>query len=213
MCNVHYEPLDILSGDSYVIRNINSDETFICLVDGMGKGISASLSAMLSSSSINYYVDHICKKDKPFDFEHFLGYIFDFLQPTLLEDEAISAHFILLDKENNRLDYAIFSMPPIICYSKLNGLSKIKSNNIPFSKYGKSFKVDSVSLDGVEKFLVHSDGLNENGVGEGENTYSSYLQNDFVQSDSIESFQSMIDEKITEAEDDITYIYLKNTTL
>lgn len=212
LCDVHYEPLDILSGDSYVIREINSNETFICLVDGMGKGISASLSAMLSSSSVNYYVDYIQKKNTGFKFEIFLEYIFDFLQPTLLEDEAISAHFLLIDKKSNQLYYSIFSMPPIICYSGRKGLTKIKSNNIPFSKYGKFFKVDSASLDGVEKFLIHSDGLNENSIGNNEQTYANYLENDFIESDSISSFQDKIDEKIIQPEDDITYIYLKNTT-
>jgi CheY-like chemotaxis protein len=208
-CKVHYEPLDILSGDSYVIREVNDNETFIFLVDGMGKGISASLSAMLSSASVNYYIDNVQKKDEVFDFDGFLGYIFDFIQPTLLEDEAISAHFILLNKKDNELYYSIFSMPPIICCTQDKDLIKIKSNNIPFSKYGKSFRVDSISLDGVEKILLHSDGLNENSVKNNDLTYGQYLEDDFILSDSKESFQDRIDSKIGQAEDDMTYIYLK----
>jgi len=210
-CEVHYEPLDILSGDSYVIREVNENETFIFLVDGMGKGISASLSAMLSSASVNYYIDNIQKKNQLFNFDSFLEYIFDFIQPTLLEDEAISAHFMLLNKKDNKLDYSLFCMPPIICISDTNDLKKVKSNNIPFSKYGKSFRVDTISLDGIEKILIHSDGLNENAVENNSLTYGQYLEEDFIHSNSKDAFQNSIDSKIAQAEDDITYIYLKKS--
>jgi len=207
-CRVHYEPLDILSGDSYVIRNLNDKETFIFLVDGMGKGISASLSAMLSSASINYYVDNIYIKENDFDFSHFLTYIFAFIQPTLLEDEALSAHFLLYGKTQDELQYAIFSMPPLICVSKSHELTRIKSNNPPLSKYCKNFKVDTLSLKDISKILVHSDGLNENSVDNGTKVYGDYLQEDFINSKDKTAFDKAVQRRILKAEDDITYIYL-----
>lgn len=207
-CGVHYESLDILSGDSYVIRNLNDKETFIFLVDGMGKGISASLSAMLSSASINYYIDNIYSQDNGFDFSHFLTYIFAFIQPTLLEDEAISAHFLLYDKTQDELQYAIFSMPPLLYLSKESELTKVKSNNPPLSKYCKNFKIDTLSLEDVSKILVHSDGLNENSVNNGTKIYGEYLEEDFASSKNKDEFDKTVQSRLIEAEDDITYIYL-----
>jgi len=37
-----YRPLDTLSGDAYSARRIDEYRTFYLLVDGMGKGVSAS---------------------------------------------------------------------------------------------------------------------------------------------------------------------------
>ena len=209
-CEVHYEPLDILSGDSFVIRHLNRDETFLLLVDGMGKGISASLSAMLSSVAVNYYVDSIYNKEEPFDFSHFLDYIFTFIQPTLLEEEVLSAHFLLYKREEDMLEYAIFSMPPLLCLSQNGELTRVKSNNPPLSKYGKNFNIHSLSLKDVAKILLHSDGLNENSVDNGTKVYGDYLQEDFIHSKDKESFQKCVTNRIMKAEDDITYIYIRS---
>lgn len=208
-CDVHYQPLDILSGDSYLIRKLNETQTFVFLVDGMGKGISASLSAMISSACINYYIDNVNSKEDQFKFSSFLKYTFAFLQPTLLEDEVISAHFLLFDKNSEKLKYAIFSMPPIVCISTKNELSKIKSNNPPISKYWNSFNINEISLKNIDKVLIHSDGLNENSVKGSENTYGFYLQKDFLDSKDQKAFKEKIQDKIATIEDDITYIYLK----
>ena len=207
-CEVHYEPLDILSGDSYVIRNLNESETLIFLVDGMGKGISASLSAMLSSASINYYVDNIYKKEKPFDMHHFLNYIFAFIQPVLLEEEVLSAHFLVYKKMQDVLEYALFSMPPFLCFSKNSELTRVKSNNPPLSKYGTNFQVDTLNLKDVHKILIHSDGLNENSVENGNSVYGEYLQEDFINSKDKGAFAKSVQKRVLKAEDDITYGHL-----
>ena len=43
-----YQPLDLISGDAYTARRIDNHRTFYLIVDGMGKGLSASLTAMIS---------------------------------------------------------------------------------------------------------------------------------------------------------------------
>lgn len=70
-CEVVYNPRDTLSGDSYLIRKISEDEYFVFLVDGMGKGISASVSAMLCSSFVNYYINQQLQKQNSFHSQGF----------------------------------------------------------------------------------------------------------------------------------------------
>jgi len=54
-----YQPLDLISGDAYTARRIDINRTFYLIVDGMGKGLSASLTAMLMTSFINHIIDQM----------------------------------------------------------------------------------------------------------------------------------------------------------
>ena len=49
-----YQPLDVMSGDAYCARRIDKSSTFYLMVDGMGKGLSASLTAMIMTSFVNH---------------------------------------------------------------------------------------------------------------------------------------------------------------
>ena len=208
-CSVYYKAHDILSGDSYTIHEFSNKEYLLSIVDGMGKGLSASVSAMLCSAAINYYVSDVKEYEKVFVLKEFLAYFFRFIQPLLLEDEVVSVTFVLYNPHKKIMEYAIYSMPPILCVDKDDIFHKIRANNPPLGKYGVSLTTDVLKVEGIEKVLIYSDGLNENSVDGGEKSYAEYLQKHFFQSSNAQEFEGMVEKYITSLEDDITYIYLE----
>ena len=209
-CDVFYKPLDILSGDSYIIRKISDEKYLLFLVDGMGKGISASVTAMLCSSFVNYYINTILEKKSNFSLDELLKELLKYIQPNLLEYEVISATFLFFDKTENLLKYAIFSMPPSLymCNNDEN-VHKIKSNNTPLAPYTKIYNIDSLELSTIEKMIIYSDGLNECTLENGNELYTQYLKEDFKLAHNKEEFQKRYNKKVIAAEDDVTYIFMK----
>ena len=208
-CELVYHPKDTLSGDSYLIKEINRDEYLIFLVDGMGKGISASVTAMLSSAFINYSVNKLVKEKKQFLLQKLLISLQEFIAPNLLEYEVIAASFLYFNKHTMQMEYAIFSMPPVLYMQQSNEVLKIKSNNTPFATYSKEFQIDTVDISHLTKMLIYSDGLNENSINNSEELYAKYLKEDFKTTKNIQEFQVKAEEKFSLQDDDITYIYIK----
>jgi len=208
-CETFYKPKDILSGDSYLIKQLNDDEYFVFLVDSMGKGISASVTAMLCSAFINYYTEQLCESKRAFSLSNLLDELLKYIQPNLLENEIICADFLHFNAKNNQLNYAVFSMPPILYL--LNGkkeICKIKSNNTPIASYTDGYCIESIELKDIEKMLIYSDGLNEGVVKDANELYTLYLKDDFIKASSLQEFQELYDTKISQQEDDISYIFL-----
>ncbi|WP_457749583.1 response regulator [Sulfurimonas sp.] len=208
-CDVVYKPKDILSGDSYIIRKLNDKEYFIFLVDGMGKGISASVTAMLCSSFINYFINLEIENNSRFSLHNLLNALLKFIQPNLLQYEVLCAHFLHFNQSTQMLHYAIFSMPPVLYMLDSNEVFKLKSNNTPIASYTKKFTVNTLSLQKISKMIISSDGLNENMVGDNPDTsYNMYLVNDFQAAKNVKEFELLCQKKIKTQEDDITYILL-----
>jgi CheY-like chemotaxis protein len=208
-CEVFYRPKDILSGDSFIIRELHEDEIVIFIVDGMGKGISASVTAMLCSAYVNYYITHTLENQYTFCLENLLSSLLKFIQPNLLEYEVISANFLHFKKDENRMHYAIFSMPPpLYMLENDDNTYKIKSNNTPLASYTEAFTVDTLEISELSKMLIYSDGLNENTLKDTEEFYTTYLKNDFKKAENSQEFQALYEQKVAAQEDDITYILL-----
>ena len=201
-----YLPLDILSGDAYSARRIDENLTLFFIVDGMGKGISASLSAMLLTSFMNHRVDVELESTTEFNLQSIIERCILFMQKVLLDDEILSAEFILMDEKNSTMHYALFSMPALLLHYNDNQIKQLKSNNPPICKQHHSFTINSISLNDVQKLLFFSDGLLENEVEGG--LYAKFLQDDFKNSFTKEEFKKLIFSRIKEPEDDITFIFL-----
>lgn len=200
-----YKPLDILSGDAYSAREIDADKQFYFIIDGMGKGLSASLSSMLLTSFINYTID---KNVKAFDLQKTINEAVAYIKPILLDEEAIAADFIVIDYKNLTIEYAKFAMPPSLMQSSKNEIVKVKSNNPPLSKYTNETKVSSLDISDMFKFLFYSDGVIENSVREGNKLYANYLEKDFLSSFTKDKLREKILWKTQEQEDDMTFIFL-----
>ncbi len=210
LINFLYKPLDILSGDAYSARKISEYKTFYFLVDGMGKGISASLTSMLMTAYINHVVD-IMLKTKEFNFHNLIKSAIEYIQPILLEEEAVATSFILFDVNNNSMECATFAMPAMLLENLEHEIVKIKSNNPPLSKYQKNFKIDTVNIKDIAKFLFYTDGLVESETND-EKTYNSFVEDDFLNSFTKNSFMEKAFDKIKTQDDDITLVFLNKST-
>lgn len=207
-----YKPLDILSGDSYSVRRVSSDITFFLIVDGMGKGLSASLSAMLLTSYINYAIDKM-KQNGSFSLQKLIELSIEYIQPILLDEEAIAVDFITTSCLDFNMQYAKFGMPSSYTQNNENKIIKIKSNNPPISKYMKEFKVSDFDVSKTIKYLFYSDGIVENSTRDGEQLYASFIEEDFLNSFTKDEFREKIIWKTDAQEDDMTFIFLNKIDL
>ena len=201
-----YQPLDMISGDAYTARRIDNHRTFYLIVDGMGKGLSASLTAMIMTSFINHLIDKMVEYDS-FSLDILIKESMDYMKPILLDEEAVAIDYILFDSAYDTLSYAKFAMPASLLQDKAHKVIKLKSNNPPLSKYQKEYKIDEQSVGNIEKFLFFSDGLVENETSDG-STYAEHIEDDFKHSFTREDLKTKFFEKIDKTEDDITLIFI-----
>ncbi len=207
-----YQPLDILSGDSYSARKIDEEKTFYLIVDGMGKGLSASLSSMLATSYINHIIDKM-QKSNTFSLDNILDELVSYIKPILLEEEALSLSCIVLDCQNYMMEYATFSMPSLLMQTMNNEIVRLKSNNIPLSKYTTDYVISSYDISKITKFLFYSDGVVENITRFEDKTYAKYIENDFLESFTKDDMKEKFNWKIEVQEDDITFIFINKINM
>lgn len=200
-----YKPLDVLSGDAYGARYLGEDRHFYFIIDGMGKGLSASLSSMLLTSFINYTIDTL---EGRFDLKTILQAALLYMQPILLEEEMVAGDFMVMDYTNHTLEYSKFAMPPSLLQSETDEIRKLKSNNPPWSKYTHAITCSEVDISDIVKFLFYSDGVVENSIRHKGELYENYLQRDFLASFTKEELREKIFWRIEEQEDDITLIFI-----
>ena len=209
MIDFMYKPLDVLSGDAYSARRIDNNKIFFLIVDGMGKGISASLSAMIFTSFINYLIDIYDE----FDLNKLIYDSIEYIKPILLEEESLSVDFIILNCKNQEMSYSKFSMPSSLIQQEDNKIVKIKSNNPPISKYIKNFDISTFDTSKSVKFLFFSDGVVENITRFKDKLYSDFIEEDFLNSFVKEDMKEKLLWKIQNQEDDITFIYFNKLDL
>ena len=206
-----YHPLDTLSGDAYTARAIDGHRTFYLLVDGMGKGLSASLTAMSITTFVNHLIDKMIENDS-FSIDILIRESMDFMKPILLDEEALSIDYILFDSYFSQLEYAKFSMPPFLLEDSNNNIIKIKSNNPPMSKWNQTYKIDRFSVEDIHKFFFYSDGIIENSTTDG-SLYNNYIEDDFMNSFTREEMSENLFSKIAIQEDDLTFIFINKLEL
>lgn len=207
-----YKPLDVLSGDSYSVRKINDNIAFYLIVDGMGKGLSASLSSMLMTSYVNHTIDQM-KNNSNFNLTNLVEMSLEYIRPILLDEEALSIDFITINCKEHIINYSKFAMPSILMQTKDEQIIKIKSNNPPMSKYTKDLTLSSYSTENISKFLFYSDGFIENSTITNDKQYAEFIENDFLNSFSKEEMVSNFLRRTYLQEDDITFIIINQLDL
>jgi len=202
-----YNPIDVMSGDAYSARRIDEHSTFYLMVDGMGKGISASLTAMIITSYINHLFDKMVDLNN-FDLDVIVGEAISFIKPILLEEEALAMDFIVINNQENKLHYAKFAMPVLLMVDINDEVIRLKSNNPPLSKYQPNFRTSSVDINHITKFLIYTDGIVENETICEARPYSEFIEDDFKSSLTRQELKDKFLTKIVEQEDDITLIFI-----
>ena len=207
-----YKPLDVLSGDAYSARRISEHKTFYLIVDGMGKGVSASFTAVIMTTFINHLVDKMVEHGS-FSLDLLIQESMAYIQPILLDEEALAIDYICLDTYFQQLEYAKFAMPPFLLQDKSGNIIKVKSNNTPMSKWQRGYTIDRKDVKDINKYLFYSDGIVENQTDTQGLTYAAFIEEDFKFSFSREEFKEKFFAKITEQEDDLTLIFINSLDL
>ncbi|WP_373072039.1 SpoIIE family protein phosphatase [Sulfurimonas sp.] len=206
-----YHPKDVMSGDAYSARNIDDESSLYIVVDGMGKGLSASLTTMIFISFANHIVDKMLGFDD-FDFRILIHETMEYIKPILLDEEALSVDYVLINNKEHTLIYSKFAMPPILMQDQDNKIVKLKSNNPPMSKYSPTFNIDSFDIKGITKFLIYSDGMIENKTIDDKKPYSHFIEDDFLKAFTREDLSNSFQSRIKKQEDDVTLIFVNQIT-
>jgi anti-sigma regulatory factor (Ser/Thr protein kinase) len=196
-----------MSGDAYTARKIDDFRTFYFIIDGMGKGLSASLTAMIMASFTNHIIDKMIEHDH-FDLYLLVFETLHYIQAILLEEEALAMDYIVIDDENHTINYAKFAMPVSLMQNSKNEVIRLQSNNPPMSKYYDEFKVSSYNISDIDKFLFYSDGIVENATIYEGKTYADFIEEDFKNSFTRQELVNNIFAKISTQEDDLTLAFI-----
>jgi len=201
----YFKPKDILSGDSYLTLQIDKNRFFISIVDGMGKGISASFSSVLTVSFMNYAIKKALEFDD-FDFERVVKDTMKYVTSIMLDNEALSFCMVEVNIDKKCIKYLNCGMPPFYILQG-DEVIKIKPNNRPILQNTKDYKIEVFSGE-FDSFIIASDGLFES-VDKSEYPYfvrfKKEFHNFYLLSELIKDFK----QNVAEADDDTTIVFLR----
>lgn len=205
--DILYRPLEILSGDSYSARMIGDGRVVLFVIDGMGKGLSASIATTLSIAFLNHLVDEVLKSGS-FCIEKLVADYMQFIQKELLEEEVISVGFYDFDFIQGNLNYITLGMPSMLIVDSSHSIMRIKSSAPPLMKYSPAPKARTLSIDTIEKVLLYSDGLNEATIDE-THLYGEILSEHFLQCRFLSELDAKFKKCVESADDDITVFWVR----
>jgi len=149
----YYSPKDKLNGDSYIAWQTDN-HIFISIIDAMGKGIGASLTATLTSGIGNYILD------KESTLENILANLINYIKTVLLDNEALCMLLLKINLKTNEFKIANFGMPPVYI-KKGKEIEKIRPNNRPILKNSEEKIIIDTYKKEFDMMLLMSDGLIE----------------------------------------------------
>jgi CheY-like chemotaxis protein len=206
--NVAYSPHDIMCGDGYSVRNIFDGRQLIFVVDAMGSGMSASLTAMLATSFFNYQVENLHLWEK-FTLRIFLRRFQEYLTSMLLEEEVLSCGFFLVDLVQEEIKVALFALPPLLLRGVDGSVRRLRGENPPIGIYPSEVNISTVSLEGVADLLVMTDGVSDAPLTQG-GSYREVIEDDFREAPTLAALQRRFMEKTDpDAADDLTLLHLR----
>ncbi len=205
--DLYYKPLDIMSGDSYSIREIEEGKILVYLADAMGKGLAASVTSILSTAFVNHLVNE-AKDGSGFDFREFIDTYSKIIRRELIEEEILCVKFIFFDLVNETMDAVICSMPPALCQTVDNKIVRIENNNMPLMIYPAEIRIDRYDISNFRKILAHTDGLNESFRTE-DSIYQEYLEEDFRESEFGNHLMGRFNNAIKKPDDDVSFVFLR----
>jgi anti-sigma regulatory factor (Ser/Thr protein kinase) len=204
--DISFNPLDVLGGDSYSLRKTIDGKIVFFILDAMGKGVSASITAATSASLLNYIFDQM-KRQENFEFERWIKRYVDFVKDELLENEMLAIFFGCYDKKTGFFDNASFGMPASIVQSCNGDFIKKRSNNAPINRYTDGFEIETMNVKKIKKALIYTDGLCETTLENGE-FYKEKMYQDFIDSENCVDFSKRVRTNTKDRDDDILYLYI-----
>lgn len=160
--NLYYEPLEILSGDIYGLVRFGERQLLVYIIDSMGKGLGASVTAILSAAFINRLAQQHLSEVLELDFHAMLERYLEYIRAYLLDDELVSFTMALLDLEQNQLEYSSCGMyPAFVKDESTQSIQSLPANNPPYMIYSPPVSSRSIALPEDFSLLMYSDGLCE----------------------------------------------------
>jgi PAS domain S-box-containing protein len=199
-----YKPLDILSGDIYGLIKVSKSASFIYIVDAMGKGLSASVTAVISASFINNLADEALATGI-FDFRRIVESYQAFIKKQINDDELVCVVFVCIDESRNALEVANFSMPELLIEQDGGEIIVQKANNYPITSYFNGANIDRLECKNISKLLISSDGLKDTRVLGG-GVYKEFLYSDFKSCKTKNIFLKKLFSEILNPDDDLTFV-------
>ncbi len=209
--DICYRPLDVLSGDSFSVREIDEERDLYFIVDAMGKGISASTTAMLSTSFLNHNLDLQLSRQS-YELDGFVREYLEYIQKFLLDDEMLSLIVVEFNRESEKIKIANFAMPPTLLIDRDGIFHRINGENLPVSKYVDKCKITQMDIKGFEKLLISSDGIYETVTTEEALSYR-FIEEDFKASHFKFEFEKRFFDRVEYQDDDITFLMLSRLQL
>lgn len=203
----YFKPLDILSGDSYGSINLKDGRYLFYIIDAMGKGLSASVTALQSTSFINHSVEFSLLKDD-FELDKTLTSFLYYIRDRLMDEEALCCAFALLDAENETLTVANYGLPPVYITDTEGNIEIYRPNNLPVMRCVTTKNTTVIPLENADKILMLSDGLVESETKDG-GLYTELIQDHLKQAFTKKHFLALVYNEILENEDDITFFFLR----
>lgn len=209
--DVYYRPLDVMSGDSYSVRTLYNGNILTFFIDAMGKGLSASVTAIITTSFLNYLIDN-SNTIGSFNFERIIDTCRAFIQKRLVDEEILCISFVYIDITEEFMDIALFSMPPILAQTNDDQVLWIKCNNLPIMKFTDKTVIDRYGISNFKKLLIYTDGLNES-FKDAASMYQESLEEDFRTADFIREFIRKFSDMVDKPDDDVTFLFIKKHAL
>ncbi|MDX1961418.1 MAG: SpoIIE family protein phosphatase [Leptospiraceae bacterium] len=204
--HITYKPLLAVGGDFYDFHVKSNSEIGIIIADVTGHGVSAAL----DSSTVKIGFQN--QKDSTDDPSAVLAGMNHFIHNSL-KYRYLSAAYIYLDLNSNKLTYSLAGHPPII----------LVRNSIPivletggmllgvFSEF--QFEKDELTLKEGDILVLYTDGLNENMSIDKNPTISLMEAIDTVYNKNLENFsKGLIDyfqKRINKQHDDVTLLLIQ----
>ena len=205
---IAYSPRDIMCGDGYSVRRLFDGRQLILVVDAMGSGMSASLTAMLTTSFFNYQVENVHMWEI-FTLRIFLKRFQEYLASVLLEDEVLSCGFFLVDLEQEEVETALFALPPLLLRSTDGSVQKIRGANPPLGTFPCEIRINTVSLSEVADLLIMTDGVSDAPLTTG-GSYREVLEADFRAAPTLKALLRRFKQQTAlEDQDDMTLLHLQ----
>jgi len=206
--NVAYSPRDIMCGDGYSVRNLFDGKQLIFVVDAMGSGMSASLSAMLTASFLNYQIEYLHLWET-FTLRIFLERFQDYLSGMLLEEEVLSCGFFLVDFVKEEIETALFALPPLLIRAMDGSVQRLRGGNPPLGIYSGGVRTSTLSLSGVADLIIMTDGVSDAQLVR-EGSYREELENDFRAAPTLAALLRRFREKTDQRDlDDQTLVHIR----
>lgn len=197
--DVYYKPKDTLNGDM-IYSKILDEKKYLCvIVDAMGKGLSAAMTAVNSTS----FIRHSLKKAieyNDFNFYKLLKDFVEYVKSILIDNETLCANFIFI--ENDKVNYANFGCPPIF-----TNKGKIKPNNLPIRE--KTSFVNCNQFNLPEKMLLTSDGLIESSLKNNKGVYYTEFLKNFPNVIFLKDIINDFEEKANQTDDISLFLFIK----